>query len=284
MKKIIILLLLIPLFVAGALHWPVRKILLTASFGESRTDHFHNGIDLGREGQSVTPVQKGKLLYYFDEGEHPLYQEYGNGNVVVLQHNKNASSYYYHLKKNSIMTEQKDLTINDTFAISGNTGRSLGGHLHVSYKQNGKIINPLKKLPPINDKTKPTIASIYMLVDNRLITVPKKFKVSGIDRFRILVKTYDTYKKIKRLNVLGIYKLAFYIDDRKVLERTFNQFIDKNNRMVLGDGNPFEEVYSKSGYYNCGTYKNIVGIHTFRVKVWDFYNNVRSRVVRVHFR
>ncbi|HQG12952.1 MAG TPA: peptidoglycan DD-metalloendopeptidase family protein [bacterium] len=72
------------------------------------------------------------------------YDKYG-GNMVVIKHAKGYETYYLHLSKFApqvkpgVRVRQKDV-----IGYVGTTGRSTGPHLHLSIKQNGRHIDPLK--------------------------------------------------------------------------------------------------------------------------------------------
>lgn len=53
-------------------RWPVDAGRITSSFGESRGDHFHDGIDMVCPDDKIYPVDSGKLVYYRDETIFPL--------------------------------------------------------------------------------------------------------------------------------------------------------------------------------------------------------------------
>lgn len=275
------LFLVIMLFGLGALQWPVKEVLLTATFGEPRTDHFHNGIDLGKGDQAVRPVAKGELIYYLDKARHPLYRVFGNGNLVVLQHKDGSRSYYYHLKTGSVRSDKPVLEPGDVFALSGNTGRSLGAHLHLGYSTGKGLLNPLSRLPALPDRNKPVIASILFRLGDRMITLKQKNRFTGIDRFILLARVYDNYEAIERLAVLGIYRIRFSIDGRPVKDYRFDRFSNKNGRLVLGDTGGFNAVYHKATYYVGGEYRNIVGLHRIKVEAWDFAGNRAEKQVEV---
>lgn len=270
---------------AGTLSWPVAKVLVTATFGETRSDHFHSGIDLGGDNQEVRPIADGTLVYYFDEAEHPLYRGFGNGNLAILQHADKSRSYYYHMRKASVSTRRTNVTTGDVIGLSGNTGRSFGAHLHLGFSEKpGGYVNPLDKLPAIRDGIKPEVASIMFLCEGRVLTIPEKYRVTGIDSFRLLAKIWDSNEDSRKLNTVGVRKAVFFIDDQPVKTIDFGKLLEKNGRLTLADGTAFEDAYSPSGYLIGGDYRNLVGQHKIKVQAEDFNGNTASRTVEVHFR
>lgn len=280
---VITLLLAVLLLSTGAYRWPVRKILLTASFGESRIDHFHTGIDLGGNGQQVHPVSDGTLFYTFDRSRHPLSQPFGNGNLAAVQHKDGSRSFYFHMQNGSVKQSPQTLTASDVIGLTGNTGRSFGPHLHLTIEKGGVAINPLHVLSGIKDETAPRIHQLIMRTGGRNITLDKKFSARGVDQFELLVKAWDSYKKIKQIAVIGVYRVAFYMNDRKVSETVFDRLIDKDGRVYTGKGKSFPQVYRGSHLISGGHFKNLTGTHLFRVQVWDYFGNMTKRTSTVTF-
>ncbi len=264
--------------------WPVEKVLLTATFGESRGDHFHSGIDLGGDGQDVRPIAEGQVVYYFDEAEHPLYRGFGNGNLMVVQHSENMRSYYYHMKKGSVATGRTNLGSKDVIGITANTGRSFGAHLHLGIGGKKGYLNPLSVLPDYPDRIAPEIASVLLFVDERAVTVPAKYRVSGIDTFRLLTRVWDSQEQIRRLNTIGPAEVRFHIDEQQVRQIVFDKLVEKNGRLTLADGSSFEDVYTPSGFLSGGEYRNLVGLHRIRVTARDFQGNSAAKTVEITFR
>jgi len=269
---------------AAAYDWPVEKVLLTASFGETRGDHFHNGIDLGGDGQRVAPIAPGELVYYFDEGEHPLYRGYGNGNIMVLQHSDSARSYYYHMRNASVAGARTAFTKTDAIGLSGNTGRSFGAHLHLSISDEGGYINPLGLLPAYPDRVAPEVASVMFDVEGRIITIPAQYRVSGIHTFTLLARVWDSQEDIRSVNTLAPYRVTFSLDENILKTITLDRLIEKDGRIAFADGTGFAETWSSGGYLIGGEYRGLSGQHLISVLAEDFAGNTAKRSVTVQFR
>ncbi|MBN1423590.1 hypothetical protein JXA88_03450 [Candidatus Fermentibacteria bacterium] len=148
---------------SSAYEWPVRprigQHIITATLGEYRSEagstpaHFHNGVDIGRAGVSVYPIEPGVA------------------HVDGAQHGVNIGHFrYYHLDGippgidgthvetvTSIGTSQTHLHLGecDVVFIAGGPGLPPGGHW----------LNPLREggLTPFNDFAQPIIheARVY---------------------------------------------------------------------------------------------------------------------------
>ncbi|MBE8166811.1 MAG: peptidoglycan DD-metalloendopeptidase family protein [Shewanella sp.] len=95
----------------------------------------HNGTDFAVPvGTKVLATSDGivKLV-----SEHPY-----AGNYIVVEHNEKYQTRYLHLSKALVKKGQK-VSKGQVIALSGNTGRTTGPHLHYELHVNGSPVNPL---------------------------------------------------------------------------------------------------------------------------------------------
>jgi murein DD-endopeptidase MepM/ murein hydrolase activator NlpD len=139
------------------------NMLLSGTFGELRSNHFHAGIDIkteGVEGQKVRAIADGYI-------SRIKVSSWGYGKVIYLTHPETGhTSVYAHLKAFSDRIDElvkkehykkesfeinfypnKDaLLINqgEIIALSGNSGSSNGAHLHFEIRdsKSERPINP----------------------------------------------------------------------------------------------------------------------------------------------
>lgn len=79
--------------------------------------------------------------------EHIAYQANGAGRYIKLRHGGQYTTVYMHLSKQLVSVGQS-VKKGDRIALSGNTGRSTGAHLHYEFHLNGNPVNPMTvKLP-----------------------------------------------------------------------------------------------------------------------------------------
>ena len=94
----------------------------------------HNGIDIALpEGTSITPVAPGVVVY---SGQRP-----GYGYTVLVEHDNGMISLYGHNSRLEAIQGQA-VDQNTVIALSGNTGRSTGPHLHFEAWQAGINVTP----------------------------------------------------------------------------------------------------------------------------------------------
>ena len=245
-------------------QWPVSKDKITkisSTFGESRLDHFHAGVDISGEDLPIYPVEKGRLLWKRNpvrkKGEIP----FGGGITVVIDHDSFWSGYM-HLKKLSepIEKNKNNETIEkkDSIGISGDTGHSGGAHLHffVFDNKKRKIYNPLGLMPEgvYANKTPPTIEKYAILLPERLaeVELDKEIVMSG--NFPVYAKIKDSSEKHERW---GIYYLKAYSrpGDKPDIDILFDHIELKDARWRASNGKVFEEVYYLNWYLLGNNYK-----------------------------
>jgi murein DD-endopeptidase MepM/ murein hydrolase activator NlpD len=65
-----------------------------------------------------------------------------NGNCVEIQHADGVLAKYLHLSKNTVKAGDR-VKAGDVIALTGNTGRSTGPHLHYQLNKGSKVLDPI---------------------------------------------------------------------------------------------------------------------------------------------
>lgn len=116
------------------LNHPTGGGIVTSQFGE-RWGDFHTGMDIGKSvGESVEAATDGVV-------KEAGYNQFGYGNLIVLEHGLGIETYYAHLDTINIKLGDK-VSKGDIIGTVGNTGISTGPHLHFELRVNGNAINP----------------------------------------------------------------------------------------------------------------------------------------------
>jgi murein DD-endopeptidase MepM/ murein hydrolase activator NlpD len=123
-------------------RWPLRGPVNSGFGGRaspwSSKSEFHSGLDIGAPiGTPVRSPAPGTVVF---AGIHPEY-----GQTLILDHGHETTSLYGHLSKLQVTTSQK-VQRGDVLALSGNTGRSSGPHLHYEIQVKGQSVNPTSYL------------------------------------------------------------------------------------------------------------------------------------------
>lgn len=125
---------------SGSFILPLTKTVVVDHFGYTRqTGGYtiaHKGTDFrASEGTLVHAMNGGiiRLARY-----SPVY-----GNMVVVDHGLNLMTFYMHLSKLNVATDQL-VEKGQLLGLSGQTGYALGAHLHLSVRINNVSIDPMK--------------------------------------------------------------------------------------------------------------------------------------------
>ena len=125
-------------------HMPVKHRVITSHFGyRKRFGRMHRGVDLKANiGDTIQAVFNGKVrLTKFDRD--------GYGFYVVVRHDNGLETVYAHLSRFLVRPNQF-VRAGEPIALSGNTGRSTGPHLHFETRFMGVAINPEKIFDFVN--------------------------------------------------------------------------------------------------------------------------------------
>ena len=156
-------------------------LVLSGTFGELRSNHFHSGLDIktqGKTGLKVFVVADGYV-------SRIKVQQYGYGKAIYVTHPNGYTSVYGHLNKFNDQIEtyikaiqykkeryetgnifpKKDAFVlkkGELIAFSGDTGGSSGPHLHFEIRDTATehVINPMLLGIQIPDSKLPRIRSL----------------------------------------------------------------------------------------------------------------------------
>ncbi len=126
--------------VNNALAWPVKGII-TSTYGQ-RWGGFHQGIDIWNERELNSPIAAALPGTVSFAG----WSNSGYGRLVIIDHGNGIQTYYAHLNRVNVK-EQQRVRQGDVVGYMGNTGNSLGVHLHFELRLKEHPINPLPYLP-----------------------------------------------------------------------------------------------------------------------------------------
>lgn len=225
-------------------------IVLSGTFGELRSNHFHSGIDIktrGVTGHKIHAIADGYVsrikVSAWGYG-YALYINHPNGYTSVYGHlqsynDKIASyvkDYQYRIKafvfnhypsKNALPVKKGEV-----IGLSGNTGYSFGAHLHFEIRESNTQcpLNPLLFGFKVKDNIDPLIEyiKVFPLTDHTIINnsdtaiafpVEKNNKrytntqFDTIEFFGEIGLGISTYDKLNyAYNHNGVYEIELFID------------------------------------------------------------------------
>jgi murein DD-endopeptidase MepM/ murein hydrolase activator NlpD len=121
-------------------RWPLLGTI-TQRFGESLTRYgFHYGIDIdGTTGDPVRAARSGRVVVAGS------YDRCG-GLEVHIDHGDGIASWYRHLSR-IVVEKGASVEVGTLIGKVGDTGCSLGSHLHFAIRKGSRFVDPLEYLP-----------------------------------------------------------------------------------------------------------------------------------------
>jgi hypothetical protein len=209
------------------------RLLLSGTFGEIRSNHFHSGIDIktnGAEGAKVYAVADGYVSrikvspYGFGKA---LYITHPNGFVSVYGHlNRYNKAIGDYVKAAQYKGERFDIELfpaagelpvrkGDIVAYSGNSGGSGGPHLHFEMRDAATqyTINPLLFGFEVKDIYRPKITSIKIYPEN------ETSKLNGSNKpLRFMAEGWGTEHRLANnptITLSGNISFAIQVNDQQ---------------------------------------------------------------------
>lgn len=133
----------------GFMRFPtVKQYRVSSGFNPRRLNPVTGRVSPHRGVDFAVPV--GTPVLAIGDGEVVVAKKSGAaGNYVALRHGRQYMTRYMHLSRLLVKPGQK-VKRGDRIALSGNTGRSTGPHLHFEIWINNQAVNPLTaRLPDI---------------------------------------------------------------------------------------------------------------------------------------
>lgn len=237
-----------------------HKIAITGSFGELRSNHFHNGIDM----RSSKGVDGDELLACADGFIRKIKIDSKNyGKSLLIEHEGGYSTFYAHISKfrddieDRIKTEQyrqqeNELEIifddnvipiksGEHVAYMGNTGDSRGTHLHFELRLTGtdQVVDPSNFGLPIEDNQAPQVRRLKLygfdldgnVVSEKLALSSKinKVLIPG-DIFGMAVEAFDRSNNTWRST--GVKSVRMNIDHSTFYSFSLDRWSMQDSRYI----------------------------------------------------
>ena len=277
-------------------------LILSGTFGELRSNHFHAGIDIKTQGQS------GLKVYAIADGyvSRIKVSPWGYGKAIYITHNNGYTSVYAHLMRytgkiqdyvisNQYKKQSYDIELfpkadellvskGDIIGLSGNTGSSAAPHLHFEirdnkeYPQNGLQFgfNIKDNIPPIIKELKVYSQKESTQIDGEF--QDKIYKVKGTGKncyiektievsgpYSLGVNTYDLLNNANNKN--GVYAIKVSVDSQLVYSHSMNQFGFHETRYINCHQDYSEKIGNKRKIHKCYLEPNN------KLSIYDFVAN-----------
>lgn len=313
-------------------------LYLTGTFGELRTNHFHAGIDIktqGKEGLKVYSIGDGwvsRIKISTGGYGKALYITHPNGYVSVYGHlqrfNDSIQQYIQKIQyaresfavevypeKDEIKVKQGELV-----AITGNTGGSMGPHLHFEIREEATQypVNPLLfKSIKVKDFYRPKITEMAVYPVDSLSYVngaqdtlflevagwgeQHRLKTQEIIRVRgnvsFGISTYDVMNDLPNKN--GVFEIKLYDDTTQIFGLKqdklsfstaryinslidYGSFIQTKKRFVRTQIDTNNVLFNYQQVSTNGIYSFSDSlIHTMKWQITDAYGNLSQLLFEV---
>lgn len=250
-------------------RWPLVEGSITSTFGESRWDHFHDGIDMVSGDPKVFPVEAGALLFFWDRAIFPMENYPGGGNYSILEHRNGLCSIYMHLENG--LPRKSIYSNGDPVGIMGNTGHSFARHIHFSLVRpaEGVSVNPMTLLPALSDGAPPKIDEIAFRIGEKIVIVRDGADIRLTRHYPLLVKISDS---VSGKGTMGVYRLSASHNGKQVIEVEFKN-IARSPRGPCVRGMDFNRLFDSAGYHKIENIVYTEGENRVEISASDYAGN-----------
>lgn len=246
------------------------RMLLSGTFGELRSNHFHSGMDIKTDGVI------GKNIYAIADGYVARINVSGTGfgKALYIRHPNGYTSVYGHLSQFSdtiakyvrsqqykrerfrvgLYPDEEMFVVKkgDLIAKSGNSGGSDGPHLHFEIRDSGTEIpiNPLLFGLRVKDEIRPKITGFRLYptdenssVNHRNEILEMKVQGKGLKNrprkndtivvsgnIGFGIKTYDLLNDSYNRN--GVYSIKLWIDSNLIYSHRLEKFSFRETKYI----------------------------------------------------
>lgn len=261
-------------------------LVLSGSFAELRTNHFHSGLDIKtqqREGLNVYAAAEGYVsrikIAHYGYGK-ALYVTHPNGYTTVYGHLRElapkieayikAKQYDKESYEIELMPSAEELQImnDEVIAYSGNTGGSGGPHLHFEIRDNQeRTINPMLFGFETKDSKPPVLTSVFAYTKDEGSFVNNE---NGRVQLRVFPTKNNEYK-VESVTAVGTIGFGIESFDRHDLAANQNGL---NNIQTFFNGNKkFEMGFHRFSFAESR--------HINRFVDYDYYKTKKTKIQKL---
>ena len=248
------------------LHRPFDfDLLLSASYGELRSNHFHAGLDFKTGGVVGKPIKcvadgyiyrakveaagYGMALYVMHDGYMTVYAHLDRFPAALA---KRVRKYQYDKECFEVdlyfLPGDYPVKRGEFLAYAGNTGYSFGPHLHFELRDatGNKLFNPLPHYKELVTDTRPpraTAMAVYPRLGSGALfgeQVSRSYALNG----NVLPDTIEAWGDIafgiealdymdNTTNKYGLYRIELYVDSLLCFESRMDEFSFSENKLIL---------------------------------------------------
>ena len=214
---------------AHAWRWPVDEPVVAVEFGERVGDYVHRGVELSGGALPVYPVASGTVVTVVRESD----ARFGQGNVVVVDHDQSFRSVYAHLAPDQLPSIGEIVEPERPFAIAGRSGHIDRTALRLSIidLRTGSFVNPRLILPDLVDIVRPRFIAVEL--------VRNGFAVSASRETVVTPGTYSLEARILDTALVGglakgLFSIAVFADGQELFSLVLDELLVEADGSALG--------------------------------------------------
>ena len=261
-------------------------LVLSGTFGELRSSHFHSGLDI------KTQQKQGLKVYASANGyvSRIKISHYGYGKAIYITHPNGYTTVYGHLQKFSNRLEkyikecqydkesfevevfpasdELPIETDEIIAYSGNTGGSGGPHLHFEIRDNQeRPMNPMLFGIDVKDTKAPFVSAVYAYPKNKHATINGKNERVPL---RLIPQKNGNYE-VEKVTAYGDVGFGITSYDKQDLAPNTNGV---SNIQTFFNGNKSIEIDFKRFSFSESK-------HIKRLIDYDYFKTKRSRIQKL---
>ena len=245
------------------LRYPVNFIYISQEYKNN-----HKALDLGwsksygGKNQNIYAAYDGVVTNVVDGKDKDLTSRNNAGNIISIKHADNLETRYIHLRKGSIIVKKgQSVKTGEKIAKMGDSGYTIGNHLHYNVYLNKKTVNPILYTyiyegQTLSANTQNKYSSILKRYNNSIIYTVKK----GDTLSHIALRYNTTYQRLAEYN--NISNPNFIRIGQKIKIPNINEitYIVKMGDTLSHIANKYNTTYQKLANYNNIKNSNLIFI------------------------
>jgi len=261
-------------------------IILSGSFGELRSNHFHSGLDIKTQQREGFPIYAPADGYV----SRLKVAHYGYGKALYIKHPNGYNTVYAHLQRYAgdiekyvkekqyaketfeieLFPEATDLYVKkgDIIGYTGNSGSSGGPHLHFEIRDAAsRPMNPMLFGIDVPDSRKPLVTNVfaYPMSDDAVIN-----QSQNPVKLRLILQRDGSYKAE---TVAAVGKIGFGVGTSDQLDGASNKNGAYRIKTTFNGQENFEVLFNKFSFAET-RYLN-------RYIDYEYFETNRSRIQKL---
>jgi len=263
----------------SALDWPLPAPSVAATFGTVAEGRLVTGVALAASGALVRSAEEGEVVFVAEEGVSQSGLPMALGSFIVVEHRREMSGVYSHLAPGTVSNYLRKVRSGDILGRSGSSGWAEGEGIlfQVLDRKEGRWVNPLLLLPPLEDRKPPAIRSLYLLREGKTYQLGATERV-GQGTYALALEAADPSDAAWTAGPLAPLSMRLSMNGEVVGKATFDVAGSSRGELVFfsSEPRPAKAIRGGEGRYVLAERLLTRGRVVFEAVVEDAAGNRRS--------